>query len=150
MSEPTPSEPTSSTPTPGGKPNIFPALRYLDAPSAIAWLSSAFGFQKHFVLPDGQGGISHAELRLGAGVIMLGSARHDDLGTRTPLEAKAVTQTIYVCVGEREDVDTHYARAKAAGAHIIREIQDTSYNSREYTCKDLEGNVWSFGSYTPS
>lgn len=139
-----------SEPTPGPKPAIIPALRYLDAPSAIAWLSSAFGFQKHFVLPDGQGGISHAELRLGDAFVMLGSARHDDLGTRTPLEAKAVTQTIYVCVGGRDAVDAHYARAKAGGAHIIREIADTSYDSREYTCKDLEGNVWSFGSYLPS
>jgi uncharacterized glyoxalase superfamily protein PhnB len=138
-----------SEPTQSAKPNIFPCLRYLDAPSAVAWLASAFGFVKHAVHPDSSGGIAHAELKFGPGMIMLGSAKHDGFGTRTPLEAKAVTQTIYVYVGESAAVDAHYARATAAGAHVIRELQDTDYGSREYSCKDLEGNVWSFGSYNP-
>lgn len=135
--------------TSSAKPNIYPCLRYLDAPSAIAWLASAFGFEKHAVHPDASGGISHAELRFGSGLIMLGSARHDELDTRTPLEVKAVTGTIYVHVGDADAVNVHYARATAAGARIIRELADTGYGSREYTCKDIEGNVWSFGSYNP-
>lgn len=138
-----------SEPTSGAKPNIYPCLRYLDAPSAVAWLASAFGFEKHAVHPDASGGIGHAELRFGTGLIMLGSARHDELGTKTPLEAKAVTGTIYVYVGDAEAVNLHHARATAAGAHIVRELADTDYGSREYTCKDIEGNVWSFGSYNP-
>lgn len=52
-------------------------------------------------------------------------------------------QGVYVAV---EDVDTHYEQAKAAGAEIIREIEDTDYGAREYTARDLEGHVWSFGS----
>ena len=42
-----------------------------------------------------------------------------------------------------------YARAKAAGAEIVREIEDTPYESREYTARDPEGHVWSFGTYRP-
>lgn len=139
----------AAVPAAEAKPNIYPCLRYLDAPSAVGWLSSVFGFQKHAVHADASGGIAHAELRLGNGLIMLGSSKQDSLGTKTPLEAKAVTGTIYVYVGDAEAVNQHYARATAGGAHIVRELADTDYGSREYTCKDLEGNVWSFGSYNP-
>jgi uncharacterized glyoxalase superfamily protein PhnB len=54
---------------------------------------------------------------------------------------------IYIVV---QDSDAHYARAKAAGAEIIRELEDQDYGSRDYTARDLEGNIWSFGTYDPS
>jgi uncharacterized glyoxalase superfamily protein PhnB len=56
------------------------------------------------------------------------------------------SQGVYVAV---EDADAHYERAKAAGAEITREIEDTDYGSREYTARDHEGHVWSFGTYRP-
>ena len=34
-------------------------------------------------------------------------------------------------------------------AEIVRELADTDYGSREYAARDLEGNVWSFGTYRP-
>ena len=55
-------------------------------------------------------------------------------------------QGIYVRVA---DVDAHYAHAKAAGANIVRELADTPYGSREYSVRDLEGHLWSFGTYDP-
>lgn len=45
--------------------------------------------------------------------------------------------------------DAHHDRAKAAGARIVRELQDTDYGSREYSARDFEGNLWSFGTYDP-
>ena len=57
------------------------------------------------------------------------------------------SQGVYVAV---EDADAHYERAKAAGAEIMREIENTDYGSREYTARDLEGHVWSFGTYRPT
>ena len=45
--------------------------------------------------------------------------------------------------------DAHFARAKAAGAGITREPQTQDYGGRDYTCKDPEGNVWTFGTYDP-
>ena len=47
------------------------------------------------------------------------------------------------------DVDAIHDRAKAAGAEITRELQDTDYGSREFSATDPEGNVWSFGTYDP-
>jgi uncharacterized glyoxalase superfamily protein PhnB len=48
-----------------------------------------------------------------------------------------------------KDVDAHYAQAVAAGAEILAEPSDPEYGGRFYSCRDLEGNVWSFGSYDP-
>jgi uncharacterized glyoxalase superfamily protein PhnB len=47
------------------------------------------------------------------------------------------------------DPDAHHARAEGAGARIVRELEDTPYGSREYSARDLEGNLWSFGTYDP-
>jgi uncharacterized glyoxalase superfamily protein PhnB len=57
-----------------------------------------------------------------------------------------VTQFIYVSV---DQVDLHHDRAKAAGAEIIMKLTNMDYGSREYAARDLEGNVWSFGTYNP-
>ncbi len=48
-----------------------------------------------------------------------------------------------------DNVDAHYERAVNAGAEILRPLADTDYGSREYTARDLEGNLWSFGTYSP-
>ena len=56
------------------------------------------------------------------------------------------TQSAYVIV---EDADAHYARAKAAGAEIVVEIEDQDYGGRLYSCRDPEGHLWNFGTYDP-
>jgi len=51
--------------------------------------------------------------------------------------------------GRVEDVDAHDAGARAAGAAIVRPLQDTDYGSREYCVRDLEGHLGSFGTSQP-
>jgi hypothetical protein len=58
----------------------------------------------------------------------------DDLGP---------SSTYVVC----EDPDALHDRALAAGAEIIRALTDQDYGSREFSARDPEGNVWSFGTY---
>ena len=124
------------------RPNMFPAFKYQDAPAAIDWLERAFGFTRQGVHRGEDGTVVHAELKLGTGVIMLGSMVPPD--PANPWSAAA--QGLYVYV---PDVDAHYARAKAAGAVIVRELADTPYGSREYSAQDPGGNLWSFGTYYP-
>jgi uncharacterized glyoxalase superfamily protein PhnB len=126
--------------------NIIPCLRYRNAPAAIEWLKKAFGFEKHFVVPGPQGGIAHAELRLGNGFVMLGSARDDAFAWQPPQKGGQVTQSVYIVV---EDAGAHCDRARAAGAEIVRDLEDTDYGSREYSARDLEGHLWHFGTYRP-
>ncbi|HNB25735.1 MAG TPA: VOC family protein [Alphaproteobacteria bacterium] len=125
-----------------GVPNIFPALKFKDAPKAIDWLGRAFGFQRQFVAPGEDGGVAHAQLRHGAGMIMMGSAGQPDAANPWTTEPFG----IYVVVA---DIDAHFARAKAAGAKIERPLADTAYGSREYSARDCEGHLWSFGTYDP-
>ena len=130
---------------------IIPGLRYQDAPKAIDWLCRAFGFAKHLVVPGEGGTIAHAQLTYGRGMVMLGSAGkhgggYDEL-VKTPAELGGIgTQGAYVIV---DDADAHLARARAAGAEILLDIEDKDYGGRGYTCRDLEGHVWSFGTYDP-
>jgi uncharacterized glyoxalase superfamily protein PhnB len=127
-------------------PNIFPALRYRDANAAIEWLKEAFGFAEKAVHRGDDGAVQHAELRLGTGIVMLG--QHSDegwMGGRAP-DALASTISIYAVV---DDPDAHHDAAAAAGAEIARELADMDYGSREYSARDLEGNLWSFGTYDP-
>jgi len=131
--------------TANGKPTLYPTLRYTDAPAAIDWLERAFGFERLAVHAGPDNTVAHAELRYGSGVIMLGSSRPDSFG-RSPRELGGVTGGIYVAV---QDPDAHYRRAREAGAEIIRELNDTDYGSREYSAKDPEGYIWSFGTYQP-
>jgi len=125
---------------------IIPGLRYQDAPAAMKWLAGAFGFEERLVVPNPDGSIAHAEMSLFGDHIMLGSAKEDFLGMKPPREVGAVTQSIYIVL---DDADAHYARAKAAGAEIIRELGDTDYGSRDYVARDPEGHVWCFGTYRP-
>ena len=60
--------------------------------------------------------------------------------------SKSGGRSIYVAV---DDADKLYARAKTAGATIEEELTDRDYGSREFICRDPEGNVWSFGTYWP-
>ena len=132
----------SETPT----TRIFPFLRYEDAPAAFEWLARAFGFEKQMLVPGPDGTIAHAQLRYSGSLIMIGSARDDVMHLKSPAEVGGATQGIYVHV---DDVDAHHDRAKAAGAEIIMELEDTDYGSREYMARDLEGHLWSFGTYAP-
>ena len=121
---------------------IFPALRYKDAPAAIDWLGRAFGFERHFVVEE-DGVVHHAQLVYEGAMIMLGS---EAAAGENRLEYPAGAAAVYVVVA---DPDAHHDRAVAAGAEVVRELNDTDYGSREYTARDPAGHLWSFGTYQP-
>ena len=128
---------------------IIPSLRYRDAPAAIEWLCRAFGFEKRAVYPDEHGGIAHAQLTFGNGMVMLSSASDDQWGRRIAQPDQIggrETQCACLIVA---DADAHYAQAKAAGATIVDEIRDQDYGGRGYSCRDPEGHMWWFGTYDP-
>lgn len=131
--------------------NVIPSLRYADAAKAIDWLCDAFGFERHLVVPGDDGAIAHAQLSYGNGMLMLGSGgehgRAFDALVQPPKNRDDMRPgSLYVIV---DDADAHFARARTAGAEIVDEPEDADYGGRGYTCRDLEGNVWTFGTYDP-
>src|SRR5262245_60725726 len=120
---------------------VIPGLRYRNAPTAIDWLCKTFGFEPQLVVPNPDGSIAHAQLRLGGGMLMLGSIHENQFGRllKQPDEiGVAETQAPYLVVA---DADAVYARAKAAGAKIEIEIKDEDYGGRGFVCRDLEGHI---------
>lgn len=133
------------------KATVIPCLRYRNAPAAIEWLCATFGFDKQAVYSNPDGTIAHAQLTFGNGMIMLGSAdaKASEWGKwiKQPDEiGGAETQSAYLVVA---DADVLYARAKAAGAEIVVDIKDEDYGGRGFSCRDLEGHLWNFGTYDP-
>lgn len=127
--------------------NIYPALRYQDAAAALDWLKKAFGFEEVVVYRDEAGAVSHAELRLGTGMIMLSPAKEEGwMGGATP-NPLASPISVYVAV---DDPVEHHERAKSHGATIVRELETMDYGSTEYSARDLDGHLWSFGTYHPA
>src|ERR1700712_4292211 len=104
-------------------PSVIPVLRYKDAARAIGFLEEAFGFERQMVEEGDGGEIVHAQLTYADGMVMLSTDRDDGFGSH------AGQGWQYVVV---EDADSHFARAKAAGAEIIREVEDQEYGSRDY------------------
>ena len=130
---------------------IIPSLRYRDARAAIEFLCRAFGFEENLVVPGEGDSIAHAQLTFDGGMIMLGSpGAHNneyDRVIRSPEElGDKVSGDIYIVVA---DVDAHHDRAVAAGARVLMPRVDQDYGGRGYSCRDPEGQVWSFGSYVP-
>jgi uncharacterized glyoxalase superfamily protein PhnB len=125
--------------------NLYPSLTYDDAPAAIEWLCRAFGFEKRLVVPGPDGRIVHSELSLGPGVVMVSSPKpeYGRVGPRSQQGASAA-----LCV-QVDDPDGHCARARAAGARILRELHDEDYGARGYMAADPEGHAWYFGTYRP-
>ncbi|WP_018701129.1 VOC family protein [Amorphus coralli] len=126
----------------------IPTMRYADAVAMIDWLCSVIGFERHLVVEDGDGGIAHAQLVLGDGMIMLGSARDDpfDAFQTTPAALGRVTQSAYLVV---TDVDGIAARAQAGGARIAMPLHDPDHGGRACSFFDPEGHLWNIGTYDP-
>ena len=93
-----------------------------------------------FEVPGADGTIAHAEMRFGAGALML------DSGPRDERIWNENTQAVHVYL---TDPDAHYARAQAAGARIVQPLHDTPW-ARAYYARDLEGFLWGFSTYKPA
>jgi len=122
--------------------NIFPSVYYRDPLKAVEWLGQAFGFQKYQMYPGEDGTPVHIELRFGPGILFVGSASPEVLAQDPALNRVG----IYVTV---EHLDAHCEQARESGAEIVMEPMDTDYGARQYAARDLDGNLWYFGTYRP-
>jgi PhnB protein len=132
---------------------IMPMLSYEDIGTAADWLVQAFGFRETLRYEE-NGRPLHVELQLGDGWVLLGnpsphyeSPRHH----RETCEAAARwSESPYIVDGVHvylDDVDAHFERARAAGARILSEVEDTPYGDRQYRAEDLEGHRWMFAQH---
>jgi uncharacterized glyoxalase superfamily protein PhnB len=126
--------------------SIHPAIRYADPGAAVDWLCTAFGFTAKEVSHGDTGVVEHAVLVLGDGAVLVSGPR--DAGWLGGAAAAPLASPIslYVVV---DDPAAHHATAAARGATVVRGPAHTGYGSHEYSARDPEGNLWSFGTYRP-
>ena len=137
-------------PAPRAEPAVVPMLSYENGVAALEWLHRAFGFREiaRYIDPDGR--LSHGEMKAGDGLIMLatptpeyqGPKRHREVCTQAARWSTVpwIIDGVLVYV---DDVGRHCARAKAAGATILSEIENDP-PGRRYRAEDLEGHRWFF------
>jgi uncharacterized glyoxalase superfamily protein PhnB len=127
---------------PENRPTLSSGVYYRDPRAALAWLEKAFGFETTMVVENEDGTIGHSEMRFGDGLIFVG--REWDEQHRSPASIGGVnTQALHIQLDG--GIDEHFARAKAAGAKVLREPADQFYGDRSYMVADPEGHVWSVG-----
>lgn len=135
---------------PSTYPSVIPMIAYEDGIAALEWLAKAFGFHETARLIDDQGRLAHGEMEVGDGMIMLAtptpdyeSPAHHRLACAQARKWSAVPWIIDGVLVYVDDIDQHFARAKAAGAVILSEIEAGS-PGRRYRAEDLEGHRWFF------
>ncbi len=126
-------------------PRLYHTMRCKDAEAMIAWLKDVLGFTERVVYRR-ENIVAHAELSFGSSILMLGAHRQDSYGKSVGELDGRRTDAVYLAV---DDPDSLYAKVKASGVRIEMELHDTDYGSRDFSARDPEGGLWSFGTYWP-
>jgi PhnB protein len=120
---------------------VFPYLCVRDAAAALEFYTSVFGAEELLRLTDASGRIAHAELRFGPAVVMVVD-EHPEYGIRNPLAFGGTGLTLHLHV---DDVDALTARARSAGATVLREPEDYAHGERQSRVRDPFGHEWLLG-----
>lgn len=128
---------------PEGYHTLTPYLVIKGAAAALDFYARAFGAEEIMRLSGPDGGVAHAEMKIGDSVFMLGD-EFPDMGYVGPraLGGTPVSLMIYV-----DDVDAVFARALAAGAVEKRPVADQFYGDRTGVLEDPFGHVWSLATH---
>lgn len=123
---------------PEGYHSVQPYLHVRGAAQAIEFYRQAFGATEIMRIRRPDGGVGHAELRLGDSVIMLAD-EVPERGVHSPahLGGSAVSLMVYL-----DDCDAVYREALAAGAKSLREPADQFYGDRSAGVEDPFGFQW--------
>jgi PhnB protein len=130
-------------PVPEGYHTVTPYLIVDGAAKALDFYKKAFNAKEIMRMEGPDGKIGHAEIRIGDSPIMLAD-EHPEMGFRGPrtLGGAAVGICLYV-----EDVDGMTECAIAAGAKVLRAVQDQFYGDRSGTVEDPFGHVWTISTH---
>jgi PhnB protein len=108
------------------------------AAGALEFYGNAFGATERFRHSGPDGRIGHAAITIGDSVIMLAD-EHPEVGTRGPRAYGGSPVMLHVYV---EDIDAIARQAIAAGAKVVRPVQDQFYGDRSGSFEDPFGHVW--------
>jgi len=123
---------------PENRQRLMPRLAYIDAPAAIEFLCRVFGFEETGRFAPG-GKVVYSEIALNGETLFAIASSHE--GAKSPQELGGLSIELFCYV---DDVDRHYAQARAAGATILSALEDKFWGDRSYGAIDCEGYRWTF------
>ncbi|MFO1052617.1 MAG: VOC family protein [Planctomycetota bacterium] len=118
------------SPIPQGFHTLTPYLVVRDARRLLDFVQKAFGAEVLDVMPTPDGGVGHAQVRIGDSMLMMGTAHES---------STLFTTMLYLYV---DDCDAWFHRALAAGAKVVRGLADQFYGDRHGGVEDEFGNQW--------
>lgn len=133
----------SVKPIPDGYHTVTPYLIIAGAAKAIEFYKAAFGATELLRLPTPDGNVAHAEIKIGDSPIMMAD-EVPGMGYRGPLGLGGTSVSILLYV---PDVDALSRQAEAAGAKVVRPLQDQFYGDRSCTLSDPFGHVWTIATH---
>jgi len=128
---------------PDGYHRIQPYLYIRGAAEAIDFYKKVFGATERMRMPQPDGRIGHAEIKIGPATLML-SDEYPEGGISGPRTLGGTTFSIHLHV---EDVDKAFAQALEAGATVVRPLKDQFYGERSGTVRDPFGHEWLLGGH---
>lgn len=131
-------------PIPAGYGSVTPYLSVRGAAQAIEFYKKAFGAKEIMRMPGPEGKLGHAEIRIGDSRVML-SDEYEAMDFLGPHSRGGTTVHIHLYV---RDVDATVARAAAAGAKVVRQVQDQFYGDRTGSIEDPFGHMWHVATHT--
>lgn len=130
-------------PVPQGYHTVTPYLIFKDAAPAIDFYKKALGASEVMRMNGPDGRVSHAEIKIGDSLIMLGSAPpNSGLGEPKSLNGSTVNIFLYL-----PDVDKVFNAAVSAGAKATQHLQDMFWGDRYGTLVDPFGHSWSLATH---
>ena len=125
-------------PIPDGYAGATPYLCVHDGPAAIEFYKKAFGAAELMRIGAPSDKVGHAELKIGQAIIML-SDEFPEMGARSPKSYGGSPTAILLYF---EDVDKVARQALAAGARLVRPVENQFYGDRSGKIEDPFGHTW--------
>lgn len=130
------------SPIPDGFHTITPSIIVKDPNAAIELYKKAFGAEEVMCLRTPDGGVMHAELKIGDSVFMLGG-EWPDQGMKAPAEGHT-SGGIHLYVA---DADKAFKRAVDAGCEVVMPPSDMFWGDRYAKVKDPSGHQWGLATH---
>jgi PhnB protein len=125
-------------PIPEGYHSVTPYLCCRDAGAAIDFYKKAFGATELMRMGAPGEKIGHADLQIGDSHLMIAD-EFPEMGFLSPQTVGGSPVMIHIYV---EDADATTARAVAAGAKVVKPVEDQFYGDRGGQLDDPFGHKW--------
>ena len=131
-------------PIPDGYHAITAYLAVDGAASAIDFYKRVFGAKERLRMGAPGGKVGHAEITIGDSALMLAD-EFPDMGFFAPKAGLGVPVNMHLYV---KNVDNVFQKAIAAGAEVVRAIEDKFYGDRTGSLRDPFGHIWHLATHT--